>query len=160
MMRRVFLETPYAGDVATNLAYARACAADCIRRGEAPFGSHLLYTQEGILDDNVPEERARGIEAGQAFLEVCAASVVYLDRGISGGMQLGIDAAERLGIPVELRKLGGDWPSKTVPAYSLSPLLHIAACAAAQPCTCAGLCDTCAPCLARNVLGVERGEDA
>ena len=43
------------------MAYARACVADCLRRGEAPIASHLLYTQPGVLDDDVPEERAQGI---------------------------------------------------------------------------------------------------
>jgi hypothetical protein len=108
-VRRVFLESPYAGDVPENLRYARACLADSLRRGEAPFASHLLYTQEGVLDDAVPEERMAGILAGQAYLETCVLSAVYVDRGISAGMELGIAAAERLGIPVERRTLGEDW---------------------------------------------------
>jgi len=63
-MRRVILESPYAGDVATNVAYARRALRDCLLRGEAPFASHLLYTQPGVLDDTLPDERACGIEAG------------------------------------------------------------------------------------------------
>ena len=39
----VLLESPYAGYVERNLAYARACMRDCLLRGEAPFASHLLY---------------------------------------------------------------------------------------------------------------------
>lgn len=62
----VILETPYAGDVEYNLKYARACVADCIRRHEAPFASHLIYTQDGVLDDNDPNERMLGIHAGFA----------------------------------------------------------------------------------------------
>jgi hypothetical protein len=104
-VRRVFLESPYAGDVEENVRYARACLADSLRRGEAPFASHLLYAQEGVLDETVPEERMAGVMAGQEFLAICAASVVYADRGISPGMRLGIAAAERLGIPVERRTL-------------------------------------------------------
>jgi hypothetical protein len=63
-MRRVVLESPFAGDVEANLKYARECMADCLRRGEAPIASHLLYTQPGILDDTKPEERKLGMEAG------------------------------------------------------------------------------------------------
>ena len=60
-MRLVYVESPYAGDVERNVQYARACLADCLRRGEAPFASHLLYTQEGILDDLIEGERMKGI---------------------------------------------------------------------------------------------------
>ena len=60
-MRRVILESPYAGNVELNERYARACMADCLRRGEAPYASHLLYTQPGVLDDLVPEQREIGI---------------------------------------------------------------------------------------------------
>jgi hypothetical protein len=55
--RLVIVESPFAGDVAANLSYGRRCMADCLRRGEAPFASHLLYTQPGVLDDSLPEER-------------------------------------------------------------------------------------------------------
>lgn len=54
----VLLESPYAGNVELNVTYARACMRDCLKRGEAPFASHLLYTQPGVLDDLVPNERA------------------------------------------------------------------------------------------------------
>ncbi len=103
--QRVVLETPFAGDIEANLAYARKCMADCLSRGEAPFASHLLYTQEGVLDDTIAEERERGIKAGFVWGEVASKAVVYTDRGISGGMQMGIDKAESSGIPVEYRSL-------------------------------------------------------
>jgi len=105
---RVILETPYAGNIEANLAYARACMADCLQRGEAPFASHLLYTQEGVLDDAIPEERERGIRAGFAWGEAAAKVVVYIDRGISSGMKYGIEAAGERGMLVEYRKLYGD----------------------------------------------------
>ena len=111
-MRRVILESPYAAPdergLEINITYARQCIRDSLRRGEAPIASHLLYTQEGILDDNIPEERQWGIDAGLAWKEVADASVVYTDFGISRGMQYGIDAATKAGIPVEYRKLN-DW---------------------------------------------------
>jgi hypothetical protein len=59
----VALETPYAGDIEKNLRYARKCMHDCFKRGEAAYASHLLYTQPGVLDDNIPEERRLGMEA-------------------------------------------------------------------------------------------------
>lgn len=104
-MRIVQVESPYAGDVEANVAYARAALADCLRRGEAPFVSHLLYTQPGVLRDGDPEERRLGIEAGLAFLRVVDATVVYQDRGVSRGMEMGIERARAAGIPVEFRSL-------------------------------------------------------
>jgi len=108
--RRVVIESPYAGDVALNLAYLRECMHDCmVNHGESPFASHGLYTQEGVLDDAIPAERERGITAGFAWREVADATVVYVDLGITLGMQYGIDHAEKHGRPIEHRRLGADW---------------------------------------------------
>ena len=106
-MKRVIIESPYAGeteaDTQANVEYARACMRDSLMRGEAPLLSHLLYTQ--VLDDTVPDERTLGINAGQVWRHVCDYYVVYMDRGISKGMQIGIDNANRDGIPVVLRAI-------------------------------------------------------
>lgn len=107
--RLVVVESPYAGNVERNVAFARACMADCLRRGEAPFASHLLYTQPGVLDDAVPEERRRGIDAGCAWAKLAAVRAVYVDLGVSPGMKEGIVHALAIGQPVEYRVLGADW---------------------------------------------------
>lgn len=73
--------------------------------GEAPIASHLLYTQPGVLRDEIPDERQRGISAGLAWLRVAEAVVVYTDRGISVGMNQGIEAAISAGVSVEFREL-------------------------------------------------------
>lgn len=104
-LRLVFVESPYAGDVEANQNYARACMSDCLKRGEAPFACHLLYTQEGVLDDDKPEERNLGMRAGMAWGNMAEATVVYTDRGISTGMQYGIKQAEQEGRLVEYRSL-------------------------------------------------------
>ncbi len=106
-MRLVIIESPYAGDVERNERYARAAMADCLRRGEAPYASHLLYTQAGVLDDTKPEERRLGIEAGLQWGKKADATVVYMDLGISDGMMQGIQRAEREGRPVEARRVPG-----------------------------------------------------
>ena len=105
-MRRVIIESPYAGDVEANVEYARACIRDSLSWGEAPIASHLLYTQPGILRDEFPKERQWGIDAGLAWGAVAEATVVFIDRGISKGMQYGIDAAKKAGRPIEYRRLG------------------------------------------------------
>jgi hypothetical protein len=78
---------------------------DSLLRNEAPIASHLLYTQPGVLDDGDPAERQRGIDAGLAWKEVAEATVVYVDYGITRGMQYGIDVARGAGVPVEFRYL-------------------------------------------------------
>lgn len=108
-MRLVILESPYAAStpegVRANVEYARACLRDSLMRGESPIASHLLYTQPGVLDDTIPDERQGGIDAGLAWRKVAEASVVYTDRGISAGMQYGIQAAKDAGIRIEMRRL-------------------------------------------------------
>ena len=105
-MVRVVIESPYAGDVEANLTYARACMLDCLRRNETPYASHALYTQAGVLDDTVPEERTLGIRAGFGWRGAADKTVVYIDRGQSQGMRAGVLDAEAAGRPVEYRRLG------------------------------------------------------
>jgi hypothetical protein len=105
-MIRVIIESPYAGDVEGDLTYLRACMRDCLRRGEAPFASHALYTQPGVLDDQAPEERQLGIDAGFAWRHTAGKTVVYLDRGTTEGMRLGIEHARKVGCTIEWRELG------------------------------------------------------
>lgn len=104
-MRLVIIESPYAGDIEANVEYARKCVRDSLMRGEAPIASHLLYTQPGVLRDEVPEERKQGIHAGLAWRKAADATVVYTDRGISQGMQFGIETASADGIRIEYRKI-------------------------------------------------------
>ena len=108
-MKRVIIESPYAGDIETNIRYARAALRDSLLRGEAPLASHLLYAQPGVLSDQTPEERRFGIEAGLAWTPLADLVAVYVDRGISKGMQQGIDRATLYGISVERRSLKGEW---------------------------------------------------
>lgn len=101
----VIVESPYAGEVETNETYARNCLRDSLERGEAPFASHLLYTQKGVLDDLIPEERQWGIDAGLQWALRADMTAVYIDLGISRGMQYGIDHAVAAGRPIDYRRL-------------------------------------------------------
>ncbi len=105
-MKRVILESPYAGELERNIAYARRAMKDSLRRGEAPMVSHLIYTQ--VLDDTDGSERAQGIDAGLAWGEVAHATVVYVDHGISRGMLFGLREAIRAGRPIEMRQIGAE----------------------------------------------------
>jgi hypothetical protein len=102
------VETPYAGDIELNLRYLRAVMHDAlVNHNEAPFASHGLYTQPGVLCDGLPDERVAGIHAGFAWRELADATVVYTDLGISKGMQYGIDHAIKHGKPIEYRSIMG-----------------------------------------------------
>ncbi|KKT49095.1 MAG: hypothetical protein UW41_C0012G0033 [Candidatus Collierbacteria bacterium GW2011_GWC2_44_18] len=110
-MIRVIVETPFKGatpeEQDANIEYARACAHDCIvNHQEAPFLSHLLYTQKGILDDAIQGERQLGIDAGLVWGTVAEATIVYTDRGVSQGMQYGILNAINANRPIFYRSLG------------------------------------------------------
>lgn len=87
---RVLIESPYAGDVKRNTEYAKKCVLDCLKRGEAPYASHLFFTQDGLLDDTNPAQRALGIEAGLSWATMADLVAVYTDLGISDGMRFGI----------------------------------------------------------------------
>lgn len=101
----VIIESPYAGAVGLNVAYARQCVRDSLLLGEHPIASHLLYTQPGILDDNDPEDRKRGIEAGLAWRKAAGKAVFYTGRGWSIGMLAARDVYDAEGFPYELRDL-------------------------------------------------------
>lgn len=104
---RVIVESPFAGGF-KNVVYSRECIRDCLDRGESPFASHLLYTQKGVLDDALPDERRRGIAAAFGWLEVADYIAVYLDLGITRGMAHGIIAAAKLGKPIKFRWIKGE----------------------------------------------------
>lgn len=106
-MRLVILESPYAGEVELNVAYARACVRDSVLRGESPIASHLLFTQPGILNDLDPAERELGIAAGLAWLDRADGTIFYLDRGWSPGMIQAFDRVRREDRWFECRRLDG-----------------------------------------------------
>lgn len=99
----VIIESPYAGNINKNLQYAHLCIKDCFNRGEYPFASHILYTT--ALDDQNPEDRAMGINAGFQWGKHAEKTVVYTDYGISEGMNYGVENAVNNGRKVEFRKL-------------------------------------------------------
>lgn len=101
----VIVESPYAGDVEKNVEFAQKCMKDCLMKGEAPYMSHLLYTQPNVLDDDIPEERELGIKAGLWWGAKASKTVVYTDLGISKGMKYGIAIAKKYGRLVEYRTL-------------------------------------------------------
>lgn len=104
-MRRVLLLSPYKGNIRLNVAYAQRAMIDCVKRGEAPFASHLLYPQ--ALRDSDPLQRAKGFECEAAWAYAADAFVIYTDLGISSGMERTLSGWPNT--PKEYRTLGKDW---------------------------------------------------
>lgn len=105
----VIIESPFAASethtVEQHIEYARQCMRDSLMRGESPYASHLLYTQEGVLDDLSPSERKMGIEAGFKWRDVSELTVFYIDHGYSDGMRLGLQDCISKNKPYEIRRL-------------------------------------------------------
>lgn len=108
-MKRVIVESPYAGEIQRNEIYAEFCCHDClVNHGESPYASHILYTRRHVLRDEIPEERKLGIEAGFEWRDVAEQSNFYMDFGTSSGMELGIQDCVDKGKPYEIRYLPPD----------------------------------------------------
>lgn len=101
----VVIESPYAGDVARNLAYAQRCLRYALLRGVVPIASHVFYTS--ALDDDIPAERELGMIAGWELARHASECWVFADLGISQGMKEGIALASRRGQAILYRRLDG-----------------------------------------------------
>lgn len=129
---RVVIESPFAASNgrsrSLHIRYARQAIRHSLLRGEAPFASHLIYTQPGVLDDNDQDERDMGIERGLIWGDSADYVVAYLDHGVSRGMAFGLQRAlrRRGGHPAYARLiLGNDGePRHTAPPYPLEFEIH------------------------------------
>lgn len=115
------VESPYAAPtergVYENVEYLTRCLHDSLRRGEAPFASHGFYTM--LLDDKIPEQRAKGLTCADAWLARCEQVAFYVDRGFSPGMVYRLETlVPEIGqrLVVHLRSLDHDaaWMRETI----------------------------------------------
>lgn len=104
-MKRVIIESPFAGNCNLNVAYARLAVRHSLSLGEAPIASHLLYTQYTILDDNNNHERQWGIDAGLAWKHVAEKQIFYIDLGWSNGMKYAKEFCVSHNIEIEERRI-------------------------------------------------------
>jgi len=61
-MKLVYICSPYAGDIETNIRFAKDACLYVAEHGCAPVAVHLIYPQ--ILDDSIPAQRVIGIQMG------------------------------------------------------------------------------------------------
>lgn len=98
-VKRIFVCSPYAGQVEHNVKIAQAVCRQVILEGHAPFAPHLHYP--GIVDDSVPQERDTGIKSGLVFMSVCDEVWAFVGNGITPGMTQELEFAKNLGIKVK-----------------------------------------------------------
>ena len=89
--RFVYICSPYAGDVESNIKAAKRYSRYAALNGCVPITPHLLFTQ--YLDDSIPEERQLGLNFGYTLLDKCSEIWVFGDR-ISAGMKAEIARAK------------------------------------------------------------------
>lgn len=103
MIPLVIIESPLAGDLPRNLAYARAAMLDSFARGEAPIAFHLLYPQ--IFNDLDEEERIAALFRSFEWQRAATRIAFYMDLGLSPGMRLAKKMIEE------------SWPHRPVLTY-------------------------------------------
>lgn len=96
-MNNIYICSPLAGNIEANIANAKRYCAFAIGQGVMPYAPHVYFTQ--FLDDEVPEERDMGIEAGMKWLALCSEIWVFGNR-ISLGMGAELEYAKEHGLVI------------------------------------------------------------
>lgn len=101
----VYICSPYRGETARNLEYAKEITRIALDNGFAPVTPHLYLTQ--VVDDNEPKERKRSMAAGKELLKQCKYILIGSRYGLSEGMLEEIQLAiERGKIELAITKTG------------------------------------------------------
>lgn len=96
-MQRIYVASPYAGDIKKKIEFAKNACRFVMEQGHAFFCPHLLYPN--VLTENNPEERQLALDMGIARLQSCDEMWCFGDH-ISHGMMNEIEEAQRLSIPI------------------------------------------------------------
>ena len=97
-MNKVYICSPYSGEVLKNVTKALAYCRNEILKGNLPVCPHIYFTR--FLDDTKENERNIAIEMNKKLLQQCDYMNVYGNE-ISKGMQAEIDLAMSLNIPIK-----------------------------------------------------------
>lgn len=101
-MQTCYICSPYRAkteaELDNHIDYAQELTRKAIAAGLAPITPHLYLTQ--VTNDEIPEQRAQGLEAGQALLLLCDCVIIGNRYGVSAGMQAEIKLAEQQGVAI------------------------------------------------------------
>lgn len=100
-MKRIYVASPYSGDIERNTEYAKNACRFVIKQGYAFFCPHLLYPN--ILQENNPKERQLGLDMGLAMMESCDELWVF-GKHISKGMAMEMKRAKEINMPIVYQK--------------------------------------------------------
>ena len=87
----VYICSPYAGDIDTNIDAARRYSRFAVEQGYIPIAPHLLFPQ--FLNDANAKERRLGLFFGNALMSKCSEVWVFGSH-ISAGMEAEIKRAK------------------------------------------------------------------
>lgn len=93
-MKKVFVCSPYRGDIESNVKKAKSYCRLEIIAGNVPFAPHLHNTQ--FLNEDDPGEREMGIRAGLEIMKHCDELHVYGEK-ITEGMAKEIACWKEMG---------------------------------------------------------------
>ena len=88
----IYVCSPYAGDVESNIKAARRYSRFAVETGYIPIAPHLLFPQ--FLRDDDPRERELGLFFGNALMSKCSEVWVF-GSTISPSMEAEIKRARR-----------------------------------------------------------------
>lgn len=94
---KVYVCSPFAGDIKTNIMNARRYCAFAVKKGYIPFASHLFYPQ--FLSDEIKTERELGLFMGLIFLDGCKELWAFGGH-ITNGMAVEISRAKARNIVI------------------------------------------------------------
>lgn len=81
--KKVFIASPYNGDIEENLRQARIYCKFAYEQNCIPYAPHLFFPQ--FLDENIEEERAEGIRMGLQMMDLM--DEVWVFGEMSPGME-------------------------------------------------------------------------
>lgn len=82
-MRKVYVCSPYSGNVEHNIEKAKDFCNEVLLEGNMPIAPHLYFTQ--FMDDNNPTQREKALEFNKVLIDFCDELAVFGDH-ISSGM--------------------------------------------------------------------------
>ena len=98
-MKKIFICSPFRGDIKVNTEKAKFYAGVLAKSGNIPIAPHLYFPM--FLDENSATERMMGIEMGIQLMNTCDEVRVY-GFNITEGMHFELNHARKKGIPIRL----------------------------------------------------------
>lgn len=84
-MNKVYICSPYRGDVERNTQGAQRYCRFAVHEGCLPIAPHLLFPQ--FLDEDNEKDREKGLDMGLRLLKDCAEIWVFGDEATEGMQQ-------------------------------------------------------------------------